>query len=353
MAQQTDQPVLTIRRLADKIGATVSGEPSAPVKRVNAIEAAGPEDVTFLLDASRAKRLHNSSAAAVIVNQPLKDLTMPQLVVQDVNAALIKALQIFAPPLQTPEPGIHPSAVVAEDADIHPTAHIGPQAVIAKAVRIGSRTIIGPACIIGENTTIGQNCRLDPNVAVYHNCSIANNVIIQANTTIGSTGFGYAQIAGRPQLIPHNGGVIIEDNVEIGANCCVDRAKFGNTIIGAGTKIDNIVQIAHNVVIGKCCLIAGQAGIGGSAKLGDGVVIAGQAGVIDNVEIGPAAVIGARSAVIGDLPGGRRYAGVFAMEAPEAMRLVALYRRLPKLNQQLKDLQKRVQRLEAPENNSK
>jgi UDP-3-O-[3-hydroxymyristoyl] glucosamine N-acyltransferase len=176
---------------------------------------------------------------------------------------------------------------------------------------------------------------------------VGNNVIIQANSTIGSTGFGYAFIDGVHQLIPHNGIVVIEDFVEIGASCCVDRAKFGETRIGAGTKIDNLVQIAHNVIIGKCCLVAGQSGMGGSVKIGDGVVLAGSVGLIDNIEIGDTAIVGARSFVINSIEPGTHVLGFPAIEHKEALRVWAATNRLPKLIEQFRELSTRVEKLEA------
>jgi UDP-3-O-[3-hydroxymyristoyl] glucosamine N-acyltransferase len=207
--------------------------------------------------------------------------------------------------------------------------------------------VIGAGCKIGENSKVGRNCRLEQNVVVYHDCLLGDNVVIQANTTIGSTGFGYSFLGGAHRLIPHNGGVVIEDFVEIGANCCIDRAKFGNTVVGAGTKIDNLVQVAHNVVIGKCCLIAALVGISGSCRLGDGVVLGGQVGLADNIEIGAGTMVGAQSGVINDVGAGQQLAWTPAIDRKEALRVVGLSMRLPKMAQQLKQLSKRVERLEA------
>ena len=184
-------------------------------------------------------------------------------------------------------------------------------------------------------------------MVVYHNCVVGNNVVIQANSVIGSTGFGYYFIDGAHRLIPHNGGVVIEDFVEIGANCCVDRAKFGNTIIGAGTKIDNLVQVAHNVIIGKCCLIAGLVGIAGSCKVGDGVVVAGQAGLGDNIEIGESTIVGPKAGVVQSVAGGQQVIGMPAIDKMEAFRIFNLTRRLPKMVELLRDLGERIRRLEA------
>jgi UDP-3-O-[3-hydroxymyristoyl] glucosamine N-acyltransferase len=226
-------------------------------------------------------------------------------------------------------------------------------AVIEHNASIGEGSVIGCGCLIGQNTTIGPNCRLDANVVIYHNCTIGRNVIIQANTTIGSTGFGYYFLNGAHTLIPHNGTVIIEDFVEIGANTCIDRAKFDATIIGAGTKIDNLVQIAHNVVIGKCCLIVGCAGLGGSARLGDGSILGGMAGVIDNIDLGDRVMVGAGSIVTHDFPDGKTIAGIPAYDLKEWLKTTALTRRLPKAFEQLKQLCDRMDKFEASEHNKK
>jgi len=225
--------------------------------------------------------------------------------------------------------------------------------VIDDGVEIGENSIITGGCKIGENSSIGNNCRLDSNVVIYHNCRLGNNVIVQANSTIGSTGFGYSFIDGAHRLIPHNGGVVIEDFVEIGANCCVDRAKFGNTVIGAGTKIDNLVQIAHNVVIGKCCLIAALVGVSGSCKLGDGVVLGGQVGLADNIEIGSGVMVAAQSGVMSDVPDGQKVLGSPAIESREAFRIISLTMRLPEFAKQIKNLTKRLESLEAAKDDKK
>jgi UDP-3-O-[3-hydroxymyristoyl] glucosamine N-acyltransferase len=232
------------------------------------------------------------------------------------------------------------------------TASVGPLAYIRIGARIGERTVISAGCKIGEGSVIGKDCRLDDNVVVYHNCTIGNNCIIGANTAIGATGFGYYFIDGQHRLIPHTGGVVIEDCVEIGANSCVDRAKFGNTVIGAGTKIDNLVQIAHNVVIGKCCLIAGQAGIAGSTKLGNGVVLAAQVGIKDHITIGDKTQIGAQAGVMNDIGPNKQVLGSPAINIKEFFRQVLLEQKLPEMSKQLKQLIKRVETLEAAKDNS-
>jgi len=344
---------VTLEELAQRLGAEVLGTETGlrpSITGIQPVDAAGDGDVTFVTDARHAAAAAKSAAAAVIVAQPIEGLPKPQLVVKDVNAALIETLTLFAPEPRSIVPGVDPSARVGTNVRLAEGVSVGPQAVIENEVEVGARSVIGSGCKIGENTKIGADCRLDANVVIYHGCLIGHHVVIQANSTIGSVGFGYAFIGGAHKLIPHNGGVIVEDFVEIGANTCVDRAKFGNTIIGAGTKIDNLVQIAHNVVIGKCCLIAAQVGVAGSCRLGDGVVLAGQVGLADNIEIGAGTMVGAQAGVISSVPPGERLAWSPALNVKEAARVVAHVLRLPKLAQDLKRLTAKVDRLEAAKN---
>lgn len=249
---------LTVKYLANRLGAELSGEGAGVIRSVGPVGSADQTTLTFLADDKHLTELKKSRCGAVIVSKAIEGFSQPQLIVKNVNAALIEALKIFAPKLEPATPGVDRTAKVAAGVKMGRNVSIGPFVVIEGGVEIGDDTIIAAGCKIGQNTKIGRTTRLDCNVVVYHNCTIGNNVIIQANTTIGSVGFGYSFIDGAHRLIPHNGVVVIEDYVDIGANCCVDRAKFGETRIGAGTKIDNLVQIAHNVVIGKCCLIVSQ-----------------------------------------------------------------------------------------------
>ncbi len=341
---------ITIIELAERLGATVAGACANLDHRVtgiNPIEAAGEDDVTFVTDARHQAAASESCAAAVIVAKTIDGLQKPQLLVANVNAALIQTLSVFAPELKPAAEGVDPTSRIGSGVQLASGVGIGPFVVICDDVQIGPNTVIAPGCWIGQNTKIGSDCRLDANVVVHHHCVLGSHVVIQANSTIGSVGFGYAFIEGSHRLIPHNGGVILEDFVEIGANCCVDRAKFGNTIVGAGTKVDNLVQIAHNVVIGKCCLIAAQVGVAGSSRLGDGVVLAGQVGLADNIEIGAGTMIGAQAGVVSSVGPGERLAWTPAMDVREAARAVAHILRLPKLSQELKRLTAKVDKLEA------
>jgi UDP-3-O-[3-hydroxymyristoyl] glucosamine N-acyltransferase len=338
---------LKVEELARRLGAELVGDGDGWVDAVGPIEAAEQSAVTFVTDEMLLRELRKTRAAAVIVGRRVEGVGRPQLVVKDVNAALIKALSIFAPELKAAPEGVDPSAKVGRDVKIGEGVSVGACVVIDDKVEIGENSVIGAGCKIGENSKLGKDCRLDCNVVVYHNCVVGNSVVIQANSTIGSVGFGYYFIDGAHRLIPHNGGVVIEDFVEIGANCCIDRAKFGNTRIGAGTKIDNLVQIAHNVIIGRCCLIAGLVGIAGSCKVGDGVVLGGQAGIADNLKIGDGVMVAAQSGVTHDIAAGQRIFGTPATEQREAFKTIGLTRRLPKTVELLRELGERVKKLEA------
>ena len=347
---------LTVEQLAKRLGAELTGDAGQFGKQITAVspvKAAGKSEVSFVTDDKLKAALSRSNAGAVIVSAQIEGIDKPQLIVENVNAALIETLRFFAPELKAVTEGVDPTAKLADNVRVAKGVSIGANVVIDDGVEIGQNSIIGSGCKIGENSKLGEHSRLYSNVVIYHNCRIGNNVIIQANSTIGSIGFGYSFIDGEHRLIPHNGGVIIEDFVEIGANCCVDRAKFENTIIGAGTKIDNLVQIAHNVVIGKCCLIVAQAGIAGSCKLGDGVVLGGQVGLADNIEIGNGAMIGAQSGVMSSVPAGQKMLWTPAINKENALRTMGMVLRLPKMAQQFKQLCKRVDKLEAAENDKK
>jgi len=352
MESCSDKTVLTVGQLAERINACVIGDDSRQVTGVNSLEQSGPMDVSFVTSDEHAGKFGSLKAAAVIIKEQADGISVPQLLVEDVRAALINALNIFAPKL-TPVAGIHATAVVEESAKLGKDVGVGAGAYIGHNVRLGHGSIIGCGCKIGENSEVGRNSRIEANVVVYHNCRIGDNCIIQANCTIGATGFGYYFIDGEHRLIPHNGGVLIEDCVEIGANSCVDRAKFGDTIIGAGTKIDNFAQIAHNVIIGRCCVIASQFGVAGSSRLGDGIVVGGQAGVTDNVEIGSGAILAGRAGVISDIGAGETVFGLPARDIKEQLKIVAVSRRLPEMLRQLKELVKKVEKLELTEDAKK
>ncbi len=342
------------KKIAERLQGEFLGSEDKELSSVKDIKSAEREDLTFITGHNKyLESLRKSNAGAVLTSKQINDLAMPQIVVKDVNKALIEAMHIFAPELKKPQPGIDETAKVSENANIGEGCSIGPFTIIWDGAEIGENTVISGGCTVGENTKIGNHCRIDDNVVIYHNCILGNNINIKANSTIGGDGFGYEYIEGAHRHIPHNGNVVIEDFVDIGSGTCIDRAKFGSTIIGAGTKIDNLVQIGHNAKIGKLCLIVGQAGIAGSTEVGNGVVLGGQSGLIDNIKIADKAIICAGSIAYGDVNAGEVVAGTPAIDRMEHLRSSGLLRKLPEMKKDLKKALKRIERLETSENNKK
>ncbi len=347
---KTETKLIALAEVARTLGARlIGGDGQRPVTGVNTLQDAGPNEISFLTNVKLKDQLPQTRAAAVLVDRELSDCSVGQLIVDHVNKALIIAMRLFAPTLK-PLSGRDPTAVIDSTASVDPTAAVGPYAVIGPDAAIGPHTIVGPGCVIGQGTVVGARCQLDANVVIYHFCRIGDDCVIQANATIGSVGFGYVFIDGQHRLIPHNGGVILENGVEIGAGTCIDRAKFGNTVIGAGTKIDNLVQIGHNVRIGKACLLAGQTGLSGSVVIHDGVVLAGQVGVADHRVIADGVMAGARSLISENVPAGQKVLGFPARDIKAEMKSISLYRKLPDIVKQIKELEKKVERLEAAKN---
>ncbi len=342
---------ISLTDLAKKIDAQLIGDGSVEITELTSFDQADENKLSYMENVKHLNKLEKSKTAGVIVAAKIDNFPKPQLVVKNVQAAVIDVLNLFAPKLTPPAAGIHPSAVLESSAKIASSASIGANAYIGHNVSIGENSIICPNVSIGENTTIANNTRIDANVVIYHNCKIGANCIIQAGAIIGALGYGYSFLDGQHKLIPHNGGVIIEDCVHVGANCCIDRGKFGDTIIGAGTKMDNLIQIGHGAKIGMCCLIVAQVAIGGSAKLGNGVVVAGQTGIANLVEIGDLARIGARSGVMADVPAGSDVLGAPAIDAREAMKQSVAVSKLPELIKQVKLLTKKVEKLESSADN--
>jgi UDP-3-O-[3-hydroxymyristoyl] glucosamine N-acyltransferase len=237
-----------------------------------------------------------------------------------------------------PVPGVHPTAVIGTSARVGAGVSIGPYAVIGDGVEIGNGTVIGPHCVLGAGVRLGEQCQLVASVTVYSGSRIGNRVTLHAGVRIGSDGFGYVQRDGQHVKIPHVGRCLIEDDVEVGANTTIDRGSIDDTVIGAGTKIDNLVQIGHNVRIGKGCLIMGQAGIAGSVRVEDGCMILGQVGISGHHTIGKGARVAAQSGVFGDIPAGETWSGYPARPHKEALRAQAALFKLPSLLRRIERL---------------
>jgi UDP-3-O-[3-hydroxymyristoyl] glucosamine N-acyltransferase len=270
---------------------------------------------------------------------------MPLIIVDDAELAMAKVLEFFAPPVPRPPAGIDPQACVAAGASIAHTAAIGAKVVIGDRTRIGAGTIVHPGVIIGADVVVGDDCQLFPNVVIRERVTIGNRVIIHAGSVLGTDGFGYRWDGSRHVKVPQIGTIVVEDDVEIGSCVCIDRAKMGVTRIGQGTKIDNLVQIAHNCVIGPHSIIAGQAGLAGSVTLGAGVVLGGQTGVRDHVTVADGAMAAARTAIHEDVDPRAIVSGMPALPHRQSLREQAAMRRLPDLVTQIRELKEEIEKL--------
>jgi len=340
------QANIPLQELAQAIHATIHGSPDVLISGLSHLEGASCGDISFVLKPSFQEAARQSQAAAFIATDPIPDDPRPQLIVPNpLIAVTALAQQFFLPPL--PPRGIHPTAVKGLDVRIGPEASIGALVTIGDRAQIGSGVTIHAGVHIGDDTIIGDDCMLYPHVSLLANCVIGNRVVVHSGTVIGSDGFGYVQHEGRHHKIPQLGQVVIEDDVELGANVTVDRATFGSTIVKRGTKIDNQVQIAHNVVIGEDCILVAQVGIAGSTVLGHHVMVGGQAGLVDHLQIGDKAKIAAGSGVTNDVKSGQVVGGRPAVEHGIWRRSQIIHYQLPELRKELRALQKHVQHLES------
>jgi UDP-3-O-[3-hydroxymyristoyl] glucosamine N-acyltransferase len=338
---------ITAEEIARRLGGELLGDGRRIVRRAAPLGEAGADALSWLgHEKYRAQAVE--SCAGVVLAPPVYEPPSGQTVIRvaDPDLALCSVLRWLVPPPEPLSPGVHPRAVVEQGAVVEGAA-IGANAYVGAGTRVGGGTQVHPGVYIGRDVRIGRDCVLWPNVVVRERVTIGDRVIIHANATIGADGFGYLQRDGKHVRIPQVGTVVVEDDVEIGANTAIDRARSGETRIGCGTKIDNLVQIAHNVVIGHDSIIVAQSGISGSCTLGHHVVLAGQTGLIDHVKIGDGATILAQSGVADDVPPGAAYRGSPAVRAVQCARSDMLVRRLPKLAEQLRDLMQRVKRLES------
>jgi len=341
----------TLAEIAKWIGGGVRGDAAVRINGVGGIEDAGPSQITWLSEEKYIAHLGTSKAGAVLVGHKFGETPMPAVLCDNPALAMITILEHFAPPIPRPPRGIHPTASAADSATLGEGIRIGRNVIIGEKARIGDRTILHANVFVGDDTTIGEDCELWPGVVVRERCRLGDRVTVHPNTTIGADGFGYQYSEGKHLKIPQIGGVEIESDVEIGANCCIDRAKFGLTRVGAGTKIDNLVQVAHNVHIGLACMIVAQCGIAGSTRLGQGVVLGGKVGIKDHVVLHDGVQVGACSCISKDITAGSRLMGIPAVDVEQWVRDRASLRRVPQLVEQMKALAKRVEELEAAANN--
>lgn len=332
--------VLTAAAIAEAVGGTVVGDSSTAVTGVAALDRASRHDLSFLGSAKYAALFETTQAGIVLVATELAESpgdVPARIIVDRPQEALLALLPRFHRVRPAPV-GVHPTAIVGDGASIGGGASIGPYAVIGAGARIGDGAVIGAHCVVGDGVQVGERSQLFPSVTLYSGTIIGARVTLHSGARIGSDGFGYVQRDGKHLKIPHVGRCVIEDDVEIGANTTVDRGSIDDTVIGAGTKVDNLVQIAHNVRIGRLCLIMAQAGIAGSARIEDGVMLLGQAGIAGHVTIGKGARLAAQGAAFGDIPAGETWSGYPARPHKVALRAQAALFKLPGLLRRIERL---------------
>lgn len=333
---------LTVDDIGDLVGGTVSGDGGVVITGCASITDASGGEITFVRDRKHLKDLEGTRASAVIVYEEAEvALEVPVIRATDPYIAFIKVLNALYSS-DGDSCGISEEAYVSDEARIDEGVTVHRGAHIEEGVKIGSGSVIHPQVYIGKGVVIGSSTVLHPGVKVYKGSIIGSGVTVHANTVIGSDGFGYHWDGGRHLKVPQVGIVRIEDNVEIGACTCIDRATTGETVIGEGTKVDNLVQIAHNVKIGKFAVVAGQSGMGGSTVIGTGVVLAAQSGVADHLTIGDGAVVGGKAGVASDIEGGATVSGAPAIPHKEWLRGQLSIAKLPDLKRRLKALEKKV-----------
>ena len=331
----------TAAEIAKHVGGQVVGDQNAVLKNFAPAESAQVGDLTFAENEDYFARAEQSAATAVIADERFKSTCKILIRVPNARIAFAKAMALFFPE-RTYAAGVHPTAVVAASAQIDPTAHVGPHCVIGERVKIGARSVLQAGNFVGDDSKLGEDTNLFPNVTVYPRAEIGSRVRIHASTVVGSDGFGYVQDGGVHRKVPQIGNVIIGDEVEIGACVTIDRGALGSTVIGKGTKIDNLVQIAHNVEIGEGSIIIAQVGISGSTKLGKYVILAGQVGLAGHLKIGNQVTVEAKSGVMHDIPDGQKWLGIPAQPDRHTKRQLIAIQHLPELLRRVAELEKKI-----------
>jgi UDP-3-O-[3-hydroxymyristoyl] glucosamine N-acyltransferase len=336
---------MRLDELAKALGATiVKGAGDTEIKGLASLKDASPTDVSYFSDKRYAPDLETTRAAAIVL-KTAEGLALPAgaavLTLADPEIAFVQMLTLLYPP-EVETPGIDPRAVVEPGAELGADVYVGPFAVIRKGAKIGARSAIHAHAVVGRRCVLGDGCVLNPHAVLYDGTKLGKNCVVHSGTVLGADGFGYKFRGGKHVKVPQVGVVDIGDNVEIGSNTCIDRAALGATKVGDGTKIDNLVQIGHNVSIGKHCILCGQVAIAGSSGLDDYVVLGGNVGIADHVFMGKGSRAGAKSGVGKDVPPGAEVFGIYAEERKIAFKQLAAMRRLPDLIDRVRALEKRL-----------
>ena len=345
------EATLTHQALADLVGGTlIQGDAQGVVTGLNSLSEAQPGDVSFLGNPRYAPQLKSTQATAVLISQDLADLPAEKALIRVANPTLAfsAVIRYFGPKSKPLAMGVHPTAVIGSGVSLDPSkVSVGPHAFIDDEAVIGDGSIIHPGAIVGFAARLGANCVIHSNAVIKEHCILGNRVVIHSGSVIGTDGFGYELVQGRHQKIEQVGIVQIDDDVEVGSCTTIDRARFGRTYIGAGTKIDNLVQIGHNVVTGQNCILVSQTGISGSTRLGNYVVMGGQVGVAGHLEIGDQVTFLAKSGVTKNYPSPGAYTGYPAKPLIEGRKMLTYPGRVPELLQRVKELEQRLASLES------
>ncbi|MBI5833310.1 MAG: UDP-3-O-(3-hydroxymyristoyl)glucosamine N-acyltransferase [Armatimonadetes bacterium] len=318
---------MTLSEVCELVGGELRGDGALVVERLAALDQADEGSLVFAFDPAAVVQAEASGAGSAVVRTGCQ-CALPHIVVPDVRKAQSVLLRAFQPPRPAPT-GVHPTAVLGEGVVVGSDPSIAPYAVIGAGTVLGARVVIGAHTVIGERCAVGDDTILKPHVTLYDGVRVGARCTIDSGAVVGADGYGFTHDGGQHQLVPQIGGVVIEDECEIGANTCIDRATLGCTRIGAGTKIDNLVMVAHNVRTGRHCLLISQVGVAGSTTLGNGVVLAGQVGVADHLDIGDGVMVGAQSGVAKSAAPGQRLMGTPALPGIEFHRMMAALTRLP------------------------
>jgi UDP-3-O-[3-hydroxymyristoyl] glucosamine N-acyltransferase len=336
----------SLGELAERVSGRVEGDPARRIAAVRALDAAGPGDLSMLSHPRYRRQAAASQAGALLVSERLRPEPRESgpwdlVVVTDPAAALATLLALLHPEPSF-EAGVHPTAVLEPDAEVASTAHVGPYAVIGAGSRIGDRAVVGALVVVGRGSTVSAGAVLHPHSVLYPGTEIGPGSVVHAGAVVGSDGFGYVSERGVHRKVPQVGRVVVEADVEIGANTTIDRATLGETRIGAGSKIDNLVQVGHNVQVGRGCILCGQVGIAGSAKLGSYVVMAGQSGAAGHLDLGDGAQVAAKSAALTSVPAGEVVAGIPAIEVKKWRRQTAHLSRLETMARRVAALERHL-----------
>jgi UDP-3-O-[3-hydroxymyristoyl] glucosamine N-acyltransferase len=343
---------MKLKELADLLGAELDGPGELDISGAAGVRDATEGQLTFIADDAHLRELEHSRASAVLVPEKAKTAGRPCLRVKNPRLAFARVLGLFyVPPYRAS--GVSDRAVVGKEVDIGADPSVHACVVLGDGARLGDRVTLHPGVSVGKGATIGDDTVVHPNACIGDGVTVGRRVVIHAGTVLGSDGFGFTTDGGVHYKIPQVGVVIVEDDVEIGANCAIDRATLGATTVRKGTKIDNLVHVAHNVTIGEYCLIAGQVGIAGSCTLGSHVVLGGQVGIADHVSMGDGAMAGGGTAVTRDVAAGQVVAGYYAMPMREWLKVQAMLPRLPEFRKQLSEITKRLEALQQDEGKPK